>query len=177
MKTAEQMPTTLFRRTFLIVGTIFAALLVSGFEQPAVTVEPTGPLTPRIPENQTQAAVIGDYLKAWQSLSVAFEKNRTDLLDAHFVGVAKDKLADTIRHQQQLGIQTRYQDRAHNLRLVFYSPEGLSIQLLDRVEYDVQIQDHEKMQANQNVHARYLVVLTPAEARWKVRIFQAEPND
>lgn len=118
--------------------------------------------------------MIRDYLKAWGALSRAFEQNRADLLDADFVGVAKEKLEDTIRDQVKLGIQTRYRDGEHDIQLVFYSPEGLSIQLVDTVEYDVQILDHEKSQTTQHVRARYVAVLTPTEVRWKVRIFQAE---
>jgi len=75
-----------------------------------------------------------------------------------------------------LGLQTRYRDSAHDLQLVLYSPEGLSVQLIDTVTYDVQIMDHEKVQATQHVRARYVAVLTPTEVRWKVRVFQAEPE-
>ena len=92
------------------------------------------------------------------------------------MGVAKEKLADTIRQQAALGIRTHYQDRAHDLQIVFYSPEGLSIELTDTVEYDVQVIDHDKSQMTQRVHAHYIVVLTPAEVRWKVRVFQAVPD-
>jgi hypothetical protein len=60
--------------------------------------------------------------------------------------------------------------------LVFYSPEGLSIQLLDTVEYDVQVLDHGKLQTTQHVRAHYVAVMTPTEVRWKVRIFQAKPE-
>lgn len=163
-------------KPLLIVCTVFAAIFVLGSDQPAVRVEPTDAVGPRTLEKQTKTAVIRDYLQAWHSLSGALEQNRADLLDPDFVGAAKDKLADTIRQQAKLGIQTRYRDNAHDLQLVFYSPEGLSIQLIDRVEYEVQILDHKKVQTTQHVHARYVAVLTPTEVRWKVRIFQAEPE-
>jgi hypothetical protein len=120
--------------------------------------------------------VVRDYLQAWRSLSSALEENRADLLDPDFVGAAKEKLVDTVREQEKLGLQTRYRDSAHDLQLVFYSPEGLSVQLIDTVTYDVQIMDHEKVQATQHVRARYVAVLTPTEVRWKVRVFQAEPE-
>ena len=100
--------------------------------------------------------------------------NRIDLLDRDFTGTAKEKLADAIREQAKLGIHTLYRDTAHDLQLVFYSPEGLSIQLVDTVEYDVQILDGQKVQTTQHVRVRYVAVLTPTEVRWKVRIFQAE---
>lgn len=160
----------------LTVCFLSVAMCALGSDQPAVRVEATDSLGPRALEEQTKAAVIRDYLRAWRSFSSALEQNRTDLLDEDFVGVAKEKLADTIREQEKIGIQTRYRDGAHDLQFVFYSPEGLSIQLVDTVEYDVQILDHEKALATQHVRARYVAVLTPTEVRWKVRIFQAAPE-
>ena len=109
-------------------------------------------------------------------MSDAFEQNRADLLNLDFIGTAKEKLADTIREQAELGIRTRYRDSAHDIQLVFYSPEGLSIQLVDTVEYDVEVMNHDKVQSAQHVRARYVAVLTPTETRWKVRVFQAEPE-
>jgi hypothetical protein len=153
---------------------LLATLLISGSEQPSVRVEPADASSPRALEKQTEAAVIRDYLLAWQSLSSALDSNRTDLLDATFVGLAKEKLTDTIQEQQKLGIQTRYTALSHDIKPVFYSPEGLSVQLLDTVEYDVHLLDHDKQLSTQHVRARYVAVLTPTEVRWKVRIFQAE---
>jgi hypothetical protein len=160
----------------LILCSAFATLFASPSDQPAVRVEPTDSVGPRILEKQTETAVIRDYLQAWRSLSGALEQNRADLLNADFIGTAKEKLADTVREQAKLGIQTRYRDDAHDIQLVFYSPEGLSIQLVDTVEYEVQILDHEKLQTTQHVRARYVAVLTPTEVQWKVRVFQAEPE-
>jgi len=101
------------------------------------------------------------------------EQNRAEVLDSAFVGTAKDKLAETIQQQAKLGIHTSYQDRAHDLQIVFYSPEGLSIELIDKVEYDVQIVDRDRVKTTQHVNATYVIVLTPAEVRWRVRVFQA----
>jgi hypothetical protein len=167
---------TAMRKPLFIVGSLFAAIFALGADQPAVRVAPTDSVGPRRLDKQTEAAVIHNYLDAWRSLSGAFEQNRADLLDPNFTGVAKDKLADTIREQAKLGIHTRYQDSAHDLQLVCYSPEGLSIQLVDTVEYDVQIIDGKTIQATQHVRAKYVAVLTPTEVRWKVRVFQAEPE-
>jgi hypothetical protein len=104
------------------------------------------------------------------------QQNRADLLDQDFVGTAKDKLTDTMHQQAALGIQTRYRDRIHNIQIVFYSPDGLSVQLVDNVEYDERVVDHQKVLTTQHTHTRYTVVMTPAETRWRVRIFQAEPE-
>lgn len=163
-------------RRILILSAVFAALPLFGAGQSTVRVEPANLQGPRPLAAQTQAAVVQDYLQAWQSLSAALAQNRADLLNSDFAGTAKDKLTETIQQQANLGIRTRYQDRSHDLQLVFYSPEGLSIQLVDKVEYDVQTLDHDKVVATQRVRARYIVVLTPAEVRWRVRVFQGGPE-
>lgn len=161
------------KKSLVIVCSLLAAIFTLGSDQPSVRIEHADSVGPRALEKQTEAAVIRDYLQAWSSLSDAFEQNRVDLLDRDFTGSAKDKLANTIREQAKLGIYTRYRASAHDLQLVFYSPEGMSIQLIDRVEYDVQIVDGKKAQATHHVRARYVAVLTPTEVRWKVRVFQA----
>jgi len=131
---------------------------------------------PRRLEEETRAAVMRDYLQAWQSLGEALAENQPAVLDQYFVGIAKDDLLDTVREQQQLGISSGYRDQNHDLRIVFYSPDGLSIQLLDNVEYRMEIRDHERVVDTQPVRSRYVAVMTPTEARWKVRILQAQPQ-
>jgi hypothetical protein len=128
-----------------------------------------------LPE-QTATAAVRDYLQSWQSLRFALEQNRPELLEPAFVGTAKEKFADTIQQQVSLGIRTRYQDSAHHLQIVFYSPDGLSIELTDKVDYDVKVTDHNKVKTAQHVSAKYIIVLTPAEVRWRVRVFQAVPE-
>jgi hypothetical protein len=154
---------------------VLAGLLLSGFAQPVVQVDADA-VGPRALEEQTKTAVVRDYLQAWKSMSEALQQNRVDVLDTSYLGLAKEKLAEAVREQQELGIKTSYRDLSHNLKLVFYSPEGLSVQLVDTVEYDMQIVDHEQVLAPQHVRARYVAVLTPTEVRWKVRVFQAQPE-
>jgi hypothetical protein len=160
----------------LLVCFAGAVLFVMAADGPSVRVAPTNSVGPRTLEKQTETAVVRDYLDAWRSMGGALEQNRTDLLDADFVGTAKEKLADTVREQSKLGIETRYRDVSHDLQLVFYSPEGMSLQLLDTVAYEVQIVDQGKVLSTQQVRARYVAILTPTEVRWKVRVFQAEPE-
>jgi hypothetical protein len=160
----------------LVMCSVLAATLPLCAEQSAVRVEPSNLQGPRSLNQQTESAVIRGYLDAWQGMSAALQQNRVDLLDRVFVGTAKDKLADTIREQVTTGISTRYLDQTHDLQIIFYSPEGSSIQLVDRVEYEVQLFDHGKLQGTQKLHATYLAVLTPSEVRWRVRILQAEPG-
>lgn len=155
------------------LATVVACL---AFDQPTVRVESPDSVGPRQLEPQTQAAVVRNYLDAWKTMDQALDQNRPDLLDAAFVGIARDKLLATIQSQQRLGIRTQYQDRSHDLELLFYSPEGLSIQLSDTVEYDVQLMDHDKLVGTDHVKSRYLAVLTPTEVRWKVRVFQSSPQ-
>jgi hypothetical protein len=146
-------------------------------EQPVVRVEPPNLQGTRPLQKQTADAAIRDYLLSWQSLRAALEQNRPDLLEQSFVGTALDKLKDTVGQQTDLGLHTSYQDRAHDLRVVFYSPDGLSIQLVDNAEYDQQVFDHDKLLATERQRKRYIVVLTPTEVRWRVRVFQLDPNE
>ncbi|MHB8301992.1 MAG: hypothetical protein ACYDC6_04005 [Acidobacteriaceae bacterium] len=164
------------KKPLLVLLLAFAMPCALWADQPTVRVEPSNLQGPRTLQQQTATTVIRDYLQSWQSLRAALEQNRPDLLDPDFVGTAKDKLTETMHEQAKLGLHTSYKDRSHDLRIVFYSPEGLSIQLIDNVEYDERIMDHDKVLATQHVRARYIVVLTPAEMRWRVRVFQAGPK-
>jgi hypothetical protein len=160
----------------LVICSVLAMSFSLRADQPNVRIVPPNLQGPRQLNDQTQTAVIRDYLQAWQSVGAALQQNRADLLNRDFVGTAKDRLLDTIHDQVTMGISTRYLDLSHDLQIVFYSPEGLSVQLVDNVEYEVQVVDHGKALATQKMHARYVVVMTPAEVRWRIRIFQAEPE-
>jgi hypothetical protein len=144
---------------------------------PSVRIEVPQLQGSRVLEKQTETAVIRDYIQSWKSFSAALDRNQASLLDQDFVGTAHDKLAATIDDQAKAGIHTRYEDRSHDLQIVFYSPEGLSIQLTDTVEYDEQVYDHEKLMASKPAHVRYVVIMTPSEVRWKVRVFQASASE
>ena len=163
-------------KSLLIVTAVVASASNYVAAEATVRVEPSNLKGPRELQEQTSAAVIRDYLKAWQGFREALGQNRPDLLAADFVGTSKDKLTETIQQQAALGIRTKYQDLSHDLQIVFYSPEGLSIELTDTVEYEVQVLDHEKVTATQRVNAHYIVVMTPAEVRWRVRVFQSVPE-
>ena len=160
------------RKLTRVICSVFALTLPLGASQPTVRVEPGDLQGPRALNDQTREGVVRDYLQAWQSVSAALQQNRPELLDRDFVGTAKDKLTDTIHDQVTTGISTRYLDQSHDLQIIFYSPEGLSVQLVDNVSYQVQVIDRGKTQTTQEVHARYVVVMTPAEVRWRVRLFQ-----
>lgn len=146
-------------------------------QRPSVEVEAPNLQGSRPVEELTRTAVIRDYMQSWHSLRIAMAQNRPDLLDQDFVGTARDKLGDTIRDQAKIGMNTHYRDRSHRLQIIFYSPEGQSLQLTDTVEYDEQVFVRGKILTTQSVRARYIVVLTPAAARWRVRIFQSTPME
>jgi hypothetical protein len=160
-------------KSILVLCAAIAANSQSSIAQADVRVDAAHLEAPRPLNDQTRTAAIRDYLRAWQSMHQALAQNRADLLDEDFVGVARDRLAARIRDQAALGISTSYQDHSHNIQLLFYSPEGLSIELADSADYEVRVFSQGKLLTTEPGHARYLVVLTPSEVRWRVRIIQA----
>lgn len=163
----------------LFVGFGFVCLSTSlalGACQPTVHVEPVSNWSSRTVEAQTRQSVIRDYIQSWQSLDKAFSTGNAGLLAHDFVGTARDQLAESIRTQEAAGISTEYCGAQHNIQIIFYSPEGLSIQLMDRVDYRMRVMKNGKPLATHNFQARYIAVLTPSATRWMVRIFQAEPQ-
>lgn len=151
-----------------------AAAVTAAAQQPSVRVEPAHLQGPRQLAEQTEKAVIRDYLQSWKSMRTALEQNDAGRLNRDFVGTAKDKLTETIHEQAAAGIHSRYQDQSHDVQIVFYSPDGLSIELVDNVAYEMQVFDHDHQLTTHPVHARYIVLLTPAEVTWRVRVLQTE---
>ena len=158
----------------LVLATAFAAASTAfAADEPTVHVQQPRLQGPRELQDQTAKAVVQNYLDSWKSMGKALDQNRPDLLDRDFVGSARERLADTIKQQKLAGAHTSYRDLSHDVQILFYSPEGLSIQLADNVEYEVQLSSGGKSLGTQQVKTRYIVVLTPSEVRWRVRIFQA----
>lgn len=166
-------------KSALISILFFPGLAASAFAQANVRVDASMPASPRCAADrtadcvQTEHAVVRDYLESWKTMGMAFEQNRADLLEADFVGGAMDKLAGTIKEQSALGIRTQYQDISHNIQFLLYSPEGLSIEFIDVVKFDLRVFDHGHLVATRHETARYLVMMSPSEVRWRVRTFQA----
>lgn len=161
-------------KSLVLISAVGTAMSALAGEQPAIRVRPPNLQGPRPLQEQTAKAAIQDYLDSWTSLSNALQQNRPELLDRDFIGAAKDKLASTIKEQTAAGVHAVYHDSSHDLQILFYSPEGLSIELADTVEYDVQVFDRDKSIGTEQVRTRYIVVLTPTETRWRVRIFQSQ---
>jgi len=158
---------------FLAAASLMLMPLSLWADQAAVHIQPPDLHSPRPLEEQTATSVVRGYLQSWKNFKSAFEQNRADLLNADFVGTALDQLKSTIGEQAAAGITTRYVDQSHDIQIVFYSPDGLSVQLVDKVVYKEQVIKGGKVIASQPIHARFVAVLTPAAARWSVRIFQA----
>lgn len=158
----------------LIAGMVLSLAATLAAAQAAVRVEPDHLQGPRELAEQTRQAAIRDYLESWKSMSAAFRQNQPGLLDRDFVGTARNKLADAIHEQSAAGTHTVYRDLSHDLQIAFYSPEGLSIELIDNVDYDMEVYGSDHLLTTQTMHARYVVLLTPAQVRWQVRVLQAE---
>lgn len=165
----------MLRAALLLISIATAGVLSAG-AQADVHIRPPDANGTRALQQDTASAAVRNYLQAWEGFRSAFERNQADLLDRDFTGTAKDKLAQTIQQQASLQIRTIYEDRSHDIQIVFYSPEGLSLELVDDVSYDVQVIDHEKHGATQHIKARYVAVMTPTETKWRVRVFQSIPE-
>jgi hypothetical protein len=162
------------RNSFVLIAVLGPVIAAFAADQPSVRVEPPDLQGPRTLQDQTAKAAVQNYLDSWQSMSKALDQNRPDLLDWDFIGSAREKLAATIKEQSAAGVHAVYHDRSHDVQILFYSPDGLSIELTDTVAYDVQLFDRDNSVGTQRMHAKYLVVLTPTEVRWRVRILQSQ---
>jgi hypothetical protein len=127
-------------------------------------------------EALTRKSIARDYARAWRSLAQAMEQNRADLIDNDFVGVAEEKFAAAVAGQAKAGLHTRYIDHGHKLDVLFYSPEGLSIELRDTAQLERQVLDGDKVVHSENLTLHYISLMTPTEVRWKVRLLQEVPG-
>ncbi len=167
-----------WRLAWMYLALSLVALLVFTLEvraaspsTPKVTLD-VSHATPRDVEDQTEQAITRDYAKAWQSMIEAMEQNRPDLLDTSFVGYARDRVTATIRAQKGAGLTRRIVDHGHKLQALFYSIEGSAMQLHDTAQLEVQYLDGGTVVHTENLTTQYIVLMTPAENSWKVRILQ-----
>ncbi len=126
-------------------------------------------------EELTKKSIARDYAKAWRTLASALDENRADLIDNDFVGVAAEKVASAVAGQAKNGLRTRYVDHGHKVDVLFYSPEGLSIELRDTAQLERQVLDGDKVIHSEQVTAHFISLMTPTEVRWKVRLLQEVP--
>ena len=97
------------------------------------------------------------------------------MLDQYWVGVARDKFQRLIDDESRTGIQVRYRDISHNLQAVFYPSDGAALLLYDNVQLEMKVMRSKQVIRSQKMSARYLVLMTPAQDRWVVRVLQEVP--
>ncbi len=107
--------------------------------------------------------------------SSALEENRADLLDENFTGGARQQWQDAIHAQQQNGLSRRIVDHGHQVRVRFYSLDGSALEAIDAADLEIEYREGGKLLSSERIQARYLVLLTPAENSWKIRILQEVP--
>jgi hypothetical protein len=131
---------------------------------------------PRQVEEATVAVLQRDYGLAWRTMAKALEENRPELLNAAFVGIAKDKLTQAISNQASNGLRRRYIDRGHTVRVVFYSIDGSAIEMHDTARIEIQLLDGDKVVHSEKATMFYVALMSPAENSWKVRALQSVPG-
>lgn len=131
---------------------------------------------PRALEDSTRDAIVRDYANAWSALVAGLGNNDVNALDRGLVGFARDQFAQAIAQQKQSGLKVRYLDRGHQLEAVFYSPDGSAMQLRDTAQLTRELLDGDKVVKREDLTARYYVLMSVAEDRWKLRALQEVPN-
>jgi uncharacterized protein YkuJ len=134
-------------------------------------------LAPRSIEQRTGEMVTHSYAQAWQDLASCVDGNRTDLLNDFFTGEAKTRLAQLVADQRKSGLRTHYEDHGHEMKAVFYSPDGGEMQLEDTAQLEMQVFDGQKMIYSSASPRKYLVLMTPGADRWYVRSLESVGND
>ena len=152
-----------------------AAPVIAADNGPAITLDASH-AGPRELEEQTQNSVVRDYGRAWSTLQSALDHNDAAVLSQYFVGVAKDKFVQAVTEQQKSGVRVRYQARGHALQVVFYSPDGSAIEARDTAQLEMQVLDGSTAVHSERLTQPYLVLFTPAEDRWKVRLLEPLPK-
>ncbi|HEY6180934.1 MAG TPA: hypothetical protein VIW67_01750 [Terriglobales bacterium] len=160
----------------LISISLFLCVAVSLFAQAPPEVKLTvESVAPRAVEPRTEQSLIRDYTAAWKTLADASESKSPTLLDAYFIGAARTNFGREVTDQQKIGTHIRYLNQVHNLKAVFYAPEGDVMQLQDSAEYQMQIVSGDKVIQDEHVVVQYVVLMTPGADRWMVRQIQAVP--
>jgi len=173
--------TSIFRRctrALLLLWASWAAFVfpvLADDPAPKVRLSISG-ATPREVEDTTEKAIVRDYSAAWAALTKALAGNRAGALEAGFTGAAHDELAARIEQQAKNGVRTQITDRGHNLEAVIYTPEGSAMQLHDTAQLDIQVLDGGNVIHSEHATVHYVVLMTVAEDRWKVRLLQAVPG-
>jgi hypothetical protein len=129
---------------------------------------------PREVEETTQKSITREYSTAWKTLVDALANNRPDRIGESFVGPAEDELRKQIDEQKNNQLSTRTVDRGHKLDVVFYSPEGSTLQLRDTAQLERQYLSGGRVIHSENITQNYLVLMAVTGDRWKVRVLQEQ---
>lgn len=159
-------------RVLLLLGIICAGAPAAGAPSVELSIIGAGP---RQMEPTLQQSIPRDYVKAWQVLSTALEEGNPKLLDQYWVGVARDKFQRLVDDESRAGIQIRYTDISHKLQAVFYPSDGAALLLYDNVQLEMKVLRSTRVIHTQTMGMRYLVLMTPAQDRWVVRVLQEAP--
>jgi hypothetical protein len=157
----------------LLVLSTAAPTIIRAFAADAPKVEVSAAnVQPREVEDVTRVAIEREYTNSWKSLAEALSNNNAGALDANFTGTARKMLGERISQQLKAGTSVKIIDRGHNAQIVFYSPEGSSIQLKDIADLEIQYMEGGKPLHSENVKQNYIALMTVGEERWKVRVLQ-----
>ena len=129
---------------------------------------------PRQLEPTLQETITRDYARAWQTLSAALQSGDPAILDQYWVGVAHDKFQRLVGDERH-GVEVRYLDKSHQLQAVFYPKDGAALVLYDTAQLEVQVLSSGKLIHSESLTEKYIVLMTPAQDRWLVRILQSIP--
>ncbi len=128
---------------------------------------------PREIEDVTQNAILRDYTLAWQAIGTSLANNTLQPLNENFSGFALDKLTQRVKDQKEHGLTTRIIDRGHKVDAIFYSPDGAAVELKDTASIETQLLDGSTVIHSDQAQIQYYVIMTGAEDRWKVRVFES----
>jgi hypothetical protein len=162
---------TLLRLLSTVTFVAAASLWAIAQASPQVHLDADG-LTPRPIEQLTGSSIVRYYAQAWGDLATAMDSGQTGRLGEEFVGFAKDRLTKRIAEQKVAGLHIRIVDHGHQLRAVFYSSDGTSMQLIDHAQLEVQTFDGDRLLDTDTMPREYMVLMTPGADRWYVRDLQ-----
>lgn len=131
---------------------------------------------PRQIEATTKTAVERDYANAWQAMSQALATGDGAMLDHYWTGVAHEKLLRLTKDERSSNLRVRYSDHSHRLQAVFYPADGAALLLHDSVEGEMEILDGSKVIDSEPFSQKYVVLMTPGQDRWFVRVFEETPS-
>ena len=163
------------KQSAVLAITLAFSLSCFAADAPAVQFD-TSHIGPRQMEDVTGRNIPRDWGRAWQTLAVAFEQNRPDLLGRYFTGFAQQKLAAAVATQEKSGLRTRYVDHGHKLAAYFYSPDGGALELHDTADLEIQVFDGNDLVHSDRVTLHYVGLMTPAADHWEVRLLESVPS-